>query len=75
MSDANRKPLVGTAESKNLCMRGNSLHGNRETLETPPPQGGGRSEKDDFDPREFYPMIDKAMAEDDAKDPLLESYQ
>jgi hypothetical protein len=31
--------------------------------------------RDDFDPREFYPMIDKAMAEDDAKDPLLESYQ
>ena len=26
-------------------MRGNSLHGNRETLETPSPQGGGRSEK------------------------------
>jgi hypothetical protein len=29
----------------------------------------------DFDPREFYPMIDKVMAEDDAKDPLLDSYQ
>ncbi len=30
---------------------------------------------DDFDPRELYPMIDRAMAADDAKDPLLESYQ
>jgi hypothetical protein len=29
----------------------------------------------DFDPRELYPMIDKVMAEDDAKDPLLETYQ
>ena len=33
--DANRKPSLDTAESKTLCMRGNSLHGNRETLETP----------------------------------------
>lgn len=30
---------------------------------------------DDFDPRETYPLIDLAMAEDDANDPLLESYQ
>ncbi len=29
----------------------------------------------DFDPRELYPMIDKVMAADDAKDPLLGSYQ
>jgi hypothetical protein len=29
----------------------------------------------DFDPRALYPMIDKVMAEDDARDPLLESYQ
>lgn len=29
----------------------------------------------DFDPREFYPMIDRVMAADDAKDPLLGSYQ
>jgi hypothetical protein len=29
----------------------------------------------DFNPREFYPIIDKVMAEDDAKDPLLDSYQ
>jgi hypothetical protein len=29
----------------------------------------------DFDPRELYPMIDKVMAEDDAKDPLLDRYQ
>ena len=40
MSDANRKPLMAGAESETLRMRGNSLHGNRETLETPPPQGG-----------------------------------
>ena len=45
MSDANRKPLVDAAESETLRMRGNSLHGNRETLETPTPQGAGRSEK------------------------------
>ena len=29
----------------------------------------------EFDPREFYPSIDRIMAEDDANDPLLESYQ
>jgi hypothetical protein len=45
MSDANRKSCVDAAESKTLCMRGNSLHGNRETLEIPSPQGEGRSEK------------------------------
>ena len=46
MSDAKRKPLVDAAESKTLRMRGNSLHGNRETLETPSPKVGvGRSEK------------------------------
>ena len=45
MSDAKRKPLADAAESETLRMRGNSLHGNRETLETPPPFGGGRSEK------------------------------
>ncbi len=47
MSDVNRKPLVGAAESETLRMRGNSLHGNRETLKTPAPQGAGRSEKAD----------------------------
>ena len=45
MSDVNRKPPMDAAESKTLRMRGNSLHGNRETLETPAPQGAGRSEK------------------------------
>ncbi len=30
---------------------------------------------DDFDPREFYPQIDKTMADADADDPTLESYQ
>src|ERR1700690_3582969 len=45
MSDANRKPLVDAAESETLRMRGNSMHGNRENLETPTPQGGGRSGK------------------------------
>ena len=29
----------------------------------------------DFDPWEYYLMIDRAMADDDANDPLLESYQ
>jgi hypothetical protein len=29
----------------------------------------------DFDPREAYPVIDMMMAEDDASDPLLDSYQ
>src|SRR5271157_1235433 len=45
MSDDNRKPPIDAAESKTLRMRGNSMHGNRETLETPAPQGAGRSEK------------------------------
>jgi len=29
----------------------------------------------DFDPGETYPLVDRIMAEDDALDPLLESYQ
>ncbi len=29
----------------------------------------------DFNPREAYPLIDRVMAEDDAVDPLLDSYQ
>jgi len=45
MSDANRQSPRDAAESETLRMRGNSLHGNRETLEVPSPQGGGRSEK------------------------------
>ena len=45
MNDVHRKSSMDTAESKTLRMRGNSLHGNRETLETPAPQGAGRSEK------------------------------
>jgi hypothetical protein len=43
--DANREPPLDAAESKTLRMCGNSLHGNRETLETPPRCGEGRSEK------------------------------
>jgi hypothetical protein len=45
MSGVHRKSLVDAAESETLRMRGNSLHGNRETLGTPPPPGEGRSEK------------------------------
>ncbi len=30
---------------------------------------------DEFDPREAYPFIDRVMAEDDANDPYLQSYQ
>ena len=29
----------------------------------------------DLDPREGYPFVEKVMAEDDANDPLLDSYQ
>ncbi len=45
MSDAIRKSPKDAAESETLRMRGNSLHGNRETLEVPSPRGAGRSEK------------------------------
>ena len=51
MTDANRESFMDTAEPKTLCMRGNSLHGNRETLETPTPGtacragDAGRSDK------------------------------
>ena len=46
MSDDQREPLKNAAESETLRMRGNSLHGNQETLEVPPPPcGEGRSEK------------------------------
>jgi hypothetical protein len=31
--------------------------------------------EDDYNPREAYPYVDKVMAEDDARDPTLESYQ
>ena len=41
-----RELFSDAAESETLSMRGNSVHGNRETLETPTPDGGGgRSEK------------------------------
>jgi hypothetical protein len=44
--DDQREPLFDAAESKPPSMCGNSLRGNRETLETPLPDGGrGRSEK------------------------------
>jgi hypothetical protein len=29
----------------------------------------------DFDPARFYPLVGQIMAEDDANDPSLESYQ
>ena len=31
--------------------------------------------EDDFEPRDAYPFVDRVMAEDDANDPHLESYQ
>ena len=41
-----RELFTDAAESETLSMCGNSTHGNRETLETPTPDGGGgRSEK------------------------------
>jgi len=45
MSDVHRKSFIDAAESKTLSMCGNSMHGNRETLESPTSQGVGRSEK------------------------------
>jgi hypothetical protein len=45
MSDAYRKPPMNAAESETLRMHENSLHGNRETLETPASSDAGRSEK------------------------------
>jgi hypothetical protein len=34
-----------------------------------------REAEDDFNPREFYPLVGRIMARDDAQDPSLESYQ
>jgi hypothetical protein len=31
--------------------------------------------REDFDPREAYPFVDRVMQEDDANDPALASYQ
>ena len=31
--------------------------------------------EEEYDPREAYPFVDRVMAEDDANDPTLESYQ
>jgi len=46
MSDEKREPLVDATESKTPGMCGIFMRGNRETLEAPPPDGGGgRSEK------------------------------
>jgi RNA-directed DNA polymerase len=45
MSGAKRKPLVDAAESEPLRMRGDSLHGNRETLDASPSSDEERSEK------------------------------
>ena len=47
MSDAYRKPPMNAAESETLRMHENSLHGNRETLETPSSADAGRSGKAD----------------------------
>jgi hypothetical protein len=45
-SDDRREPLFDAAESQTPSMCGNSLRGNRETLETPTSRGGvGRSGK------------------------------
>ena len=44
MSDANRKPPMDAAESETLPC-GKSMHGNRETLETPASQDAGRCRK------------------------------
>jgi RNA-directed DNA polymerase len=42
----NRESHLGPAQSKTLCMRGNSLHGNREISSVPCSDSGqGRSEK------------------------------
>ena len=43
--NVSRKSPFNAAESKTLSMRGNSLHGSRETLETPAPTGTGRADK------------------------------
>jgi len=45
MSDVTRKSPMDATESETLRMRGNSLHGNRETLEAPSSADEGRSEK------------------------------
>ena len=34
-----------------------------------------RLDLQDFSPQETYPFVDQTMAEDDANDPLLDSYQ
>src|SRR4030043_2456422 len=45
--DDMRESCSSPAESKTLCMRGNSLHGNREVLSVPTSDGAmGRSAKD-----------------------------
>lgn len=31
--------------------------------------------EEEFNPRQAYPFVDRVMAEDDANDPTLESYQ
>jgi hypothetical protein len=35
----------------------------------------GRRATDDWDPRDAYPLVNEAMREDDASDPLLDSYE
>jgi hypothetical protein len=45
MSDAHRKPPMNATESETRRMHENSLHGNRETLETPSSSHAGRSGK------------------------------
>jgi hypothetical protein len=34
-----------------------------------------RAFSDDLDPREAYPFVESVMVDDDAHDPLLDSYQ
>jgi hypothetical protein len=37
-------------------------------------QAAVRADTDDLDPQQAYPLVEMVMAEDDAGDPLLDSY-
>ena len=78
--DDSRKSQASPAESKTLCMRGNSLHGNREIPSVPTAVGAmGRSEKvknrtSDMhaDGKSDGPIVPEKPPNNDGPEPLAE---
>lgn len=80
---ATRESHSGLAQSETLCMRGNSLRGNREISSAPCPDGGqGRSEKAGSQTSEMYaeeksdgPIVPEKLPNKPGGDPCAEAVE